>query len=262
MGVQGSAVALPANVWTEIRQTITTPAANNTTTGLLLNSGSGALVGDYVDVDSMAIIQGIYSGPYFDGSSRFTDGRTVVWSGATHASTSTMVTASPGMPAMAALYSIATPADAVPSRRTVLLIPDTMTLWLGYSGVATGSGVVRVQMVTRDGSYGPTQDLTLLSDSGDVRLNSSFSGTEYSAVIIYMTQTVAGTSQLQLTSAKAVYETTGTTPVLTGVHVPGLGHSGLRFGAGPTFAYILYNEEGNRKYVSAAARFVEVGSWV
>jgi hypothetical protein len=262
MNVQGSTVSLPANVWTEIRQTITTPAASNTTTGLLLPSGSGALVGDYLDVDTMAVIPGAYAGPYFDGSSRFTDGRIVAWTGAADASTSTASVNLPGMPNSAALYSITTPANAVPDRRTVLLIPDGMTLWLGYSGIAIGDAVVRVQLIARDGSYGPTQDLTLLNDSGNVRLNASFNGSEYGAVIIYMTQTISGTSRLQLTSSKAVYETTGITPVMTGTHVPGLGHSGLRFGAGPTFAYILYNEEGNRKYVSAAARFIEVGSWV
>jgi hypothetical protein len=262
MNVQGSPVTLPANVWTEVRQTITTPAVTNTVTGLLLFSGSGALVGDYLDVDTLAVIPGAYAGPYFDGSSRFTDGRIVAWTGAADASTSTASVNLPGMPNSAALYSITTPANEVPARRTVLLIPDGMTLWLGYSGVATGDAIVRVQLITRDGSYGPTQDLTLLNDSGDVRLNASFNGSEYAAVIIYITQTVPGTSQLRLTSAKAVYETTGITPVLTGTHVQGLGHSGLRFASGPTFAYILYNEEGSRKYVSAAARFIEVGSWI
>jgi hypothetical protein len=262
MNVQGSTVSLPANVWTEIRQTINTPAASNTTTGLLLPSNSGAMVGDYVDVDTIAVIPGAYTGPYFDGASRFTDGRTVTWTGVADASTSTTVVTLPGMPVTAARYSITTPADTVPSRRTVLLIPDSMTLWLGYSGLATGAAVVRVQMISRDGSYGPTQDLTLLDDTGNIRLNSSFNGSEYAAVIIYITQSLPGSSQLRLTSAKAVYETTGITPVMTGTHVAGLGHSGLRFASGPTFAYILYNEEGNRKYVSAAARFVEVGSWV
>ena len=212
--------------------------------------------------DDLLVTQGAYTGPYFDGSARFADGRTTAWTGTADASTSTMITPIPGMPTSAALYSITTPANAVPDRRTVLLIPEDMTLWLGYSGLATGSAVVRVQMISRDGAYGATTDLTLLSETGSVRLNSSFSGSKYSAVIIYTTQAVAGSSQLKLTSAKAVYETTGITPVLTGTHVPGLGHSGLRFATGPTFAYILYNEEGNRKYVSAAARFIEVGSWV
>lgn len=220
-------------------------------------------IGSRIIVDRVLLEKnGVIGADYFDGSTVFTDTRDPSWTGAADASTSTMYQPYAGLPVKAAEYIVDTPADTVPNRRHVLIIPDTHTLWVGFSGSAVAPAVLRAQPIRRDGSYAAVQDLTLLSDGANVRLNTSWDGADYSAVIFYITQTVAGTSTIRLTSAKAVYSITGITPTLTGDHVRGYGHSGLRMSDGPTFAYIYYNEDAGKKYVSAAAKFTEVGSWI
>jgi hypothetical protein len=60
---------------------------------------------------------------------------------------------------------------------------------LGVSGLATGSGVVRVRPVNTDGSYAAPQDLTLLSKSGSTRMNTTFDGSQFQAIEVYITRT-------------------------------------------------------------------------
>ena len=75
------------------------------------------------------------------------------------------------------------------TKSTFIAIPPTHTLNLGVSGLATGSGVVRVRPVNTDGSYAAPQELTLLSKSGSTRMNTTFAGSEFQAVEIYITRT-------------------------------------------------------------------------
>lgn len=75
------------------------------------------------------------------------------------------------------------------TRSTKIAIPPTHTLWVGVSGLATGSGVVRARPINADGSYAAAQDLTLLSKSGSTRMNTSFDGATYQAVEFYITRT-------------------------------------------------------------------------
>lgn len=210
--------------------------------------------------DDLLLVAGEYSGPYFDGSSHFVNGANGAWTGAADASTSTIPLTATNLPNFAAEYSIRTEPNYMPTRMCVLLIPDDRDLWLGFTGTATNGGVVRIQPVTRDGAYGAPVDATLLSPNGSTRLNQKFSGATYDAVRIYLTSTLDGTSTVRLVSSKAIYTDLGVTPTVTGGHVEGEGHTGLRFKEGSVNMTYIQAADGHR-YVTTAATFTEVGAW-
>jgi hypothetical protein len=203
-------------------------------------------------------------GGYFDGSTQFTDGRKAAWNGAADASTSTLVSAIAGVPTQSASYSIITAPNTRPQRGCVLLVPPTMQLNIGFSGTASGGGVLRVQPIGLDGSLGTTQDLVLLDPASTTLINTTFRGDRYSAIIVYFDSTAVGTSVVTLNNGKAVYSALGTTPVLTGLPVPGQGHSGLRITDEPSIAYnyLSLTSTVEKRYITAAAGFTEVGAWV
>lgn len=167
-------------------------------------------------------------------------------------------------PYLGAKYTLSAPANTIPDRMGVLLIPPTQDLWIGFDGTATNGGVIRVQPIYVDGSEAPTQDLTLLSHTGATRLNATFSGATYRAIKFYITSTVTGQSSITLVGGDAVYTNNGIAPDTVGLHHEGRGHSGMRFKSDPTLAYVMYDDSGPtpRRYVTAAASFTEVGSWV
>jgi hypothetical protein len=167
-------------------------------------------------------------------------------------------------PIYSAKYTISGAASAIPDRGQVLLIPPTHQLSIGFSGSATNGGVVRVQPYNLNGTLAATQDLTLLSASGTTRLNKTFSGATYSAIKIYLTSTISGTATVTLDSGDAVYTPLTGTPVLTGNHKEGRGHTGFKFASDPTLSYNFFDDGGvvPRRYVSAAVTFEEIGGWL
>ncbi|HWO52296.1 MAG TPA: hypothetical protein VNN23_11900 [Ornithinibacter sp.] len=69
----GSATGTPfiatMGVWTEFRLTVTATNASSGQTGLLIPTNSmGHQYGDTVDIDQVLLVDGAYTGPYFDGS--------------------------------------------------------------------------------------------------------------------------------------------------------------------------------------------------
>ena len=92
-----------------------------------------------------------------------------------------------GQPSRTATWHVTNDAGTY-TKVVTLIIPPTHTLNLGVSGVATGSGVVRVRPVNVDGSYAAVTDLTLLSKSSSTRMNTTFSGSSYQAVKLYITR--------------------------------------------------------------------------
>lgn len=149
----------------------------------------------------------------------------------------------------------------VPQRSLVLLIPEDRDLWVGFTGTATNGGVIRIQPINREGSFGVTTDATLLSPLGDVRLNHKFSGSMYRAIKVYFTSTIAGTSTVLPVSSKATYTLPGVTPTLTGGHLEGTGHTGFRFSKNGVVMSYEQAADG-RQYVTTAAQFTEIGAWV
>lgn len=248
--------------WQRLTYTGTVPAGATAARVDIIAAATSVVVGNLFEFDNVMYERGTTTvGSYFDGSYRFADGRVAAWTGAANSSASTLSVFIANMPSFSATYSLNGPLATNPLRSAVLLVPPTKTLWLGFSGSQTGNGVVAVQPINIDGSYAAVQYPTLLSASGTTRLNTSFSGATYSAVIIYIDTTTAGAATVTLVSASAVYAATGTPPTLTGVHTAGEGHTGLRFAANPVRTYVQKRPDGT-EFITAAVKFTEVGAWL
>lgn len=253
-----------STAWQRLTYTGTVPVGATAARVDVLAAATSVAVGNYVEFDGLLFERGTSTvGVYFDGSALYTDGRAVSWSAAANNSASTLSVPVSGMPMRSATYTISTPLapGAYPRRSSVLLIPPTQTLWLGFSGSSVGDAVIRVQPVNIDGSMPPPVSLTLLATSGSTRMNASFSGSTYSAVIIYLDTNTLGSSTITLNSGKAVYATTGTPPVLTGLHENGEGHTGMRFQSDITRVYHNLRGVDGTQLVSAAVSLTEIGAW-
>jgi hypothetical protein len=201
-------------------------------------------------------------GTYFDGTSSFVNGNTAEWAGDVNWSATKLTTPYTGMPSHSAMYTLNSPQDGpYPKRPAVLLVPPTQTLWLGFSGSSTGDAGVFYQTVYVDGSVDAPRRLTLLSPSGTTRLNTSFNGATVAAVLIHLNTTSNAESSVTINSGTAVYAKTGTPPTLTGAHVPGEGHTGLRFSKPITRTYTQKRPDG-RELITAATTLTEIGAWL
>lgn len=166
-------------------------------------------------------------------------------------------TSSYGQPSRTATWTITDDAGIF-TKKATLVIPPTHTLYIGVSGVATGSGVVRVRPINTDGSYAATTNLTLLSKSSGTRMNATFAGESYQAVDVYITRTAATAATVSITSMMAQLYKTGSTPTLPTNHYQGEGSTGLMFADDAiveTYSYMFPPRKG------IATTLVEVGAW-
>lgn len=259
---QGS-YTIPANPQGVIRVKVTfvAPAGVPANDLDLSVVGSGsAPIGTRIRAGRLTIERGATSGDYFDGSTTFVDGTTTRWTGDAGLSTSELLRSYSDLPNSGAQYSLVGTPGTVPQRKLTLLIPEDRDLYLGFTGTASAGAALRMQTITRDGAYGPLTDLTMLNPAGSTRLNTKVSGASYRAVQVYMTPTAAGGGTVTLVSGKAVYALPTETPALTGGHLPGEGHTGLRFDGTPTMTYI--QAARGRALVSTAAKFTEIEAWL
>lgn len=138
-------------------------------------------------------------------------------------------------PPRKATFSILTASGATPlSDATMpyidIPVPPTHTLRIGCTGASTGTAVVRAEGWVNGGtSPSSTTDLTLLSETGSTRLNSSFSGASYNWVRVFYTRTSSAASTLTPISLMGQLWPTGYSPALTGAHLTGEGHTQLAF---------------------------------
>jgi hypothetical protein len=161
-------------------------------------------------------------------------------------------------PKRTATWNITTAAGGVPTKVLTIPIPPSQTLYVGFSGAVTGTGVVRTRPVNSDGSYGATIDLTPLSATGATRTSWSFTG--YSAVQIYLTRTSSATSTVSVTSMLGQIWSGGVTPT-PGPHIPGEGFTGLKFASAVHETY--YQAAGvGRERKGASVALVEAESWL
>jgi hypothetical protein len=162
-----------------------------------------------------------------------------------------------GQPPRTATWNVTQQADTY-TKSVTLVIPPTHTLHLGVSGIATGDGVVRVRPINVDGSYAAAQDLTLLSKSSSTRMNTTFAGSSYQAVELYITRDADTASTVSITSMMAQLYKTGTTPTLPTSHYQGEGSTGLMFADDAiveTYSYMYPPRKG------IATTLVEVEAW-
>ena len=146
-----------------------------------------------------------------------------------------------------------------PSKNTVILIPPTHKLMLGFKGTATLTGKIRVQPILIGGALAPTVDLTLLSKTDNVLMNTTFDGATYQAVEIFALATTPNDgSTLNIVAGTARLYPRLSSPVLTGVHVSGHGNTGCRF-ADNAIPETYVMVRGHYKQLST--NLVEVGAW-
>jgi len=82
--IEGPYVPIPANTWTELKYYFPNGANYDGFTGLILDTNTGHKPGAVIDIDGHAVIEGEFTGTYFDG-----DSSNAKWNGAPNASTST-----------------------------------------------------------------------------------------------------------------------------------------------------------------------------
>lgn len=249
------------NAANRLSLTATAPATATKFAVYVTRNGTTVPIGTKLAASRATVVKAAVALPYFDGSSVFMNGAEAVWVGVPDASYSTMTVPLAGMPALSATYTLTAPlAESVPPRAATLLVPPTQTLWIGFSGAASGGGGVYVRTVGVDGSISAPQLLTLLSPSGSTRLNTSFDGASVSAVLIYLDTVVTGAATVTLNSGSAVYAPTGTPPTLTGSHLPGEGHTGMRFQSAPVKTQVM--KRGGKNFITAGISLTEIGAWL
>jgi hypothetical protein len=162
-----------------------------------------------------------------------------------------------GQPSRTATWNVTDDAG-IYSKSVTLVIPPTHTLNLGVSGVATGTGVVRVRPINVNGTYASATNLTLLSKSSSTRMNTTFSGSTYCAVELYITRSAASAATVSITSMMAQLYKTGLTPTLPTSHYTGEGSTGLMFADDAiveTYSYMYPPRKG------ISTTLVEVEAW-
>lgn len=119
------------------------------------------------------------------------------------------------------------------------------SIWTGTAGASTSL------------SISTTIDTALSADSAAPSLTSSFDGSIYDEVQIYVATTTATTPTITLTATWAQCLVTGVSPVLTR-HLPGRGHMGLTWDGSPR---IETYQLGTRHLTGMSAILFEVEPW-
>lgn len=167
-------------------------------------------------------------------------------------------------PARKAVFAVTGAANLVPTAANQIMVvpihPD-YTAHVGFSGLASGDAVVRVRPINPNGTYASVTDLTLLSETGATRLNTTFTG--YKALEIYITRTSTSLSTLTLTSGIVQLWPTGYSPTLIGNWIPGAGANGCKFDSDAivesyTMTDALY---GTKHYKGMSVSLTETGPW-
>lgn len=167
-------------------------------------------------------------------------------------------------PAYKGTWSLTMAANATPLTDptipyTIIPIPPGYVLHIGCTGTSSGTGVVRLESWANGAtSAGATASMSLLSETGSTRMNATVSGNSYAYAKLFYSRTTTATSSVTPISAMGQLWPVGVTPTLTGVHVPGRGHSGLEFrGATSPESYTDYSS--GRHYKALTVELVETG---
>lgn len=160
------------------------------------------------------------------------------------------------LPTRSAVFDVES--SSTVSKYATIVIPPDKTLYLGATGSATGGAGVSVVPVNSDGSEASTVSLALLSEAGATRVNTTFDGSQFQAVKVFLPTTGTASSVLTLNSMVAQLHKTNSNPVLPSDHVPGEGHTGLEFSSPVVVDSYVYIDPPRK---ATAFELVEVGAW-
>lgn len=154
-----------------------------------------------------------------------------------------------GYPVESAVYTVTT-GDA-PLGHWVP-IPPGYVAWVGAHGAAGSGGTVQVRPTTGFDTYAATVTLTPLSVTTDQRFNASFSGDDYTGILIRL----GGLGTITLAGMMVQVLPAGVTPE-PGGFISGQGHSGAEFNDHPSIeAYSVAFD-----MVGMSAELTEVAQW-
>lgn len=149
---------------------------------------------------------------------------------------------------------------------TVVIIPPTHTLHLGFTGSVIGAGAIILKCRKRDGTDEYRTLTTLLApDSTNGLGTTSVNGAAYAWVQIGLGNTGGGSAAVRLAAAIGQLWPIGITPSQTtgGRHIDGGGHTGLAFADDAiTEEYIMVDPTSGseRHYKGLSTTLVEVGA--
>lgn len=263
-----------------------------TVDGAETNLRLGGDTGGNVYWDNFLLVEGVYNGPYFDGSFLDSDLVRYEWTGAANASTSiyqTRVREPNNYPLESAKYNLSSIAPGWRGREDAVFvpIPEGYTLFLGAAYSSTGTGGV-FYLPSNRGELGVPTRIVPNDPAGDSVASSYLSASEsISGVWLYVGKSSSGASSVTISGMSArLVETDkafvspggpgyglidygggpygGITDfakaLIAGPWVGGMGNSGTRFVGKPTYAFTGPLDGGQ---VGFAASFREVGdfSW-
>ena len=167
-------------------------------------------------------------------------------------------TVASGLPIGGALYNLGSVAANIRANESTFIpIPAGYTLHLTAMYSATGTGGIFATPQVSKGVLGTTARLTANAVSATSPASHAFHSTNASGVRIWLGRTSTAASTVSAYAMIGRLVKTGR-PAPTGPWVGGMGHSGARFSAPPT--YTANNGVGGGQ-AGYAASFREVGSW-
>lgn len=143
----------------------------------------------------------------------------------------------------------------------IIPIPPGMTLWLGLTGAATGTGLFRVESwMNGSSTAAASTNLTPIAVASTTLLNASIASTAANYVRMGLTSSAAGAGSMTIASLVAQLWPTGITPMLTGNFQSGQGNNGCKFTSDAVAEkYILRDNQGrNVHYKGLSFGLVEV----
>lgn len=159
------------------------------------------------------------------------------------------------LPVMAAEYDLSsTPTGFRQSDAIFIPIPEGYTLWMTAYYTATGSGGIFCTPQTGKGNRGSN---ARLSNSAVTQTSPTQSFKNVDGVWIWVGRTSSAASSVSIQGIVGRLAKTGQ-PSPKGGWIGGMGHSGTRFAARPTWTTLGATNGGQVGY---AASFREVGSW-
>ena len=179
--------------------------------------------------------------------------------GASATSVVSAATALSGLPVSGALYNLnGVPANIRASESTFIPIPAGYTLHLTALYSATGTGGIFATPQISKGSLGAAVRLAANAVTATNPTSHAFSSANASGVRIWLGRTSTAASTVSAYAMIGRLAKTGQ-PAPGGAWVGGMGHSGVKFSAPPT--YTANNGVGGGQ-AGYAASFREVGSWL
>ncbi len=145
--------------------------------------------------------------------------------------------------------------------QVVIPIPPTHTLWWGWSGERSGSGVIRAEAHHALGETTLVQNAPPLPVEGSTRMSRSIPGDTYDYAVFGIARTSSTSSTVTIASLMAQLHPNGVEPSLSGPHIAGQGATGCLFN-GDAIPETYVSAHPSRTAKGLSFGLIEVGAWL